>query len=178
VGPKATKAGGRAIDLLVMSGVDRAFASGLIDWLLQEACGKKPVKVQSAPQEEDSDFDLLLRRYRKLHKEVTTVEPTLQTPEVIAAKRLLAKHGLDVVTRQMTTLSGIEDEFIRNQGFTFTVLQRHWSRVASRGRTAEKVARRDAPRGCRHQPPCQTAEEHTRRYLREAGALPSRGPTS
>lgn len=178
VGVKARRSGAKAIDLLVMSGVDRTFAAGLIDWLLEEVAGKAPRQTAAMPQEADSDFDLLMRRYRKLHKESTTVEPNVLTPDVIAAKRLLAKHGLDVVTRQMQALADIQDEFVRNQGLTFTVLQRHWSRLATSARTTARQQSRPAPPGCKHSPPCQTAVEHTRRYLREANALPSRAPTS
>lgn len=178
IGVKALATGAKAIDLLVMGGCDRAFAAGLINWLLQETCGKVVKTVTPRAEEEDSDLDILLRRYRKLHLTTTSIDASMGEADHAAAKRLLDRHGLDMVTRQMRSLAAIDDEFVRKQGFTFPVLQRNWSRLAASSRTAEKLARRDAPAGCRHEPLCQTAEEHSRRYLRELRGSPSAGSRS
>lgn len=169
VGAKARKAGAKAVDLLVMSGVERQFAAGLVDWLLQEACGKvaKPAKAVAVP-EDDSDYDLLMRTFRTLHKQATTIEPHLKEPEHICARRLLKKFGIDTVVQQLKTLATIDDHFIQQQGFTFTVLERHWSRVGTARKQQARIEGTGTPAGCTHTPRCRTISEHTRRYLRDA----------
>lgn len=169
VGANHLKAGERLLDALILSGAEPESARLWIHWFLHSVCGRAQPKDDHIKPE----LQALLHEFEAIYYDQFGDRPNLGIEERGLATKLLRDHGPGPVIAKLRTLAAIQDPFIRQMGFSFKTVSTQWSRLAAQTRASKKIADRAAPSDCTHMPRCQTATEHTQRWLHDATGSPS-----
>lgn len=116
----------------------------------------------------------ILSQYQRLYLAKYGEEPSVTRATYIEITSLLKQFGPDVVTARLNAFFSWDDPFVEKCGHNLVVFLKQWNRLAA------DISRRQAlhvpptPADCQHTPKCQSALDHSRKFLAENRPTPLR----
>lgn len=173
LGPKAQAKAAQFVDWLVMNGMERTMAADKVRVFAEAIAGKK---IRLQPEADTGTLLPVVNYYQELYRAKYHENPIMKTYDFWVFKKLVASAGIDRVKRRMYALATTTDKFLSHLGFTPGTLYDRWTALAEIEHAVQRSA--GAPSDCRHTPRCQTAKEHSQKFLSDVAGSSSSEPDS
>lgn len=164
---KAVKESAKFVDLLVMEGVPRDRAARYVQAFALKIAGKR--KRATVSPTAASGFQAVIDEFTRLYQQWHHEEPVLREDDFAAVRTLQRFAPAGKIIMRLSDYFKWDDEFVMKAGHSLRSFLRNWNRLAAYLQQHAAKAQSRPPGDCKHQPPCLSGVEHSRRFLQEVG---------